>query len=58
MFTFAAVASKTGFTTPAIEMKVTSSDGNRVENVSIAKSGENYIAKREGEPVEKGDPPN
>jgi hypothetical protein len=39
-----------GFTTPAIDMKVTSSDGKRVENVSIAKSGDNYIAKREGEP--------
>ncbi len=39
-----------GFTTAAITMKVTSNDGKRVENVSIAKSGDNYIAKREGEP--------
>jgi hypothetical protein len=39
-----------GFTTPAITMKVTSNEGKRVENISIAKSGDNYIAKREGEP--------
>ncbi|HUE42336.1 MAG TPA: DUF4340 domain-containing protein [Candidatus Sulfotelmatobacter sp.] len=39
-----------GFTTATIQMKVTSNDGKRVENVSIAKSGDNYIAKREGEP--------
>jgi len=39
-----------GFTTAAIEMKVTSNDGKRVENISIAKSGANYIAKRDGEP--------
>ncbi len=39
-----------GFTTAAITMKVTSNDGKRVENVSIAKSGDNYVAKREGEP--------
>ena len=39
-----------GFTTPTITMKVTSNDGKRVENVSIAKSGDTYIARREGEP--------
>jgi hypothetical protein len=39
-----------GFTTPAITMKVSSNDGKRVENVSIAKTGDNYIARREGEP--------
>jgi hypothetical protein len=39
-----------GFTTPAITMKVTSNEGKRVENISIAKSGDNYIARREGEP--------
>ena len=39
-----------GFTTPAITMKVTSNEGKRVQNISIAKSGDNYIAKREGEP--------
>jgi hypothetical protein len=39
-----------GFTTPTIQLKVTSNEGKRVENVSIAKSGDNYIARREGEP--------
>ena len=39
-----------GFTTPAITMKVTSNDGKRIENISISKSGDNYIAKREDEP--------
>jgi hypothetical protein len=39
-----------GFTNATITMKVTSNGGKRVENVSIAKSGDNYIAKREGEP--------
>ena len=39
-----------GFTTPAITIKVTSNGGKRVENISIAKSGANYIARREGEP--------
>jgi hypothetical protein len=39
-----------GFTTPVITLKVTSNGGKRVENISIAKSGDNYIARREGEP--------
>lgn len=39
-----------GFTTPTIEMKVTSNEGKRVDNISISKSGDNYIARREGEP--------
>jgi hypothetical protein len=39
-----------GFTTPTIMMKVTSNDGKRVENISIAKNSDNYIARREGEP--------
>ncbi|HEY2821294.1 MAG TPA: DUF4340 domain-containing protein [Candidatus Acidoferrum sp.] len=41
---------ESGFASATIAMKVTSNDGKRVENVSIAKSGDNYIAKREGEP--------
>jgi len=41
---------ESGFANPAITMKVTSNSGKRVENVSIAKSGDNYIAEREGEP--------
>lgn len=40
-----------GFTTPAIEITVTSSDAKRVDKVLIAKSGETYIAKRENEPA-------
>jgi hypothetical protein len=39
-----------GFANAAITMKVTSNDGKRVENISIAKSGDSYVAKREGEP--------
>jgi len=40
-----------GFTTPAIEVTVTSNDGKRLEKILIAKSGDNYIAKRENEPA-------
>jgi len=39
-----------GFTQPTIDMTVTSNDGKRVEKVSISKTGENYVAKRENEP--------
>jgi hypothetical protein len=38
-----------GFTSPSINMTVTSNDGKRVEKVEIAKAGENYIARREGD---------
>jgi hypothetical protein len=38
------------FTTPAIDLTVSSNDGKRTEKVLIAKSGENYIAKRDNEP--------
>jgi len=40
-----------GFTSPALEVDVTSSDGKRVEKISIAKSGDAYIARRESEPA-------
>lgn len=40
-----------GFSTPTIEITVTSQDGKRVEKVSLAKSGDNYVAKRENESV-------
>jgi len=40
-----------GFTTPAIEIIVTSDSGKRVEKVQIAKNGDNYVAKRENEPA-------
>lgn len=39
----------TGFTSPVIQMTVTSKDGKRVEKVEVAKSGSDYIAKREGD---------
>lgn len=40
-----------GFTQPEIEATVTSNDGKRVEKVAISKSGANYIAKRENDPI-------
>jgi hypothetical protein len=40
-----------GFTTPTVEISVTSQEGKRTEKLSIAKSGDNYIAKRENEPA-------
>lgn len=40
----------TGFTTPEIEICVTSQDGKVTEKVSISKAGDRYIARREGEP--------
>ena len=39
-----------GFSSPSIDVTVTSNEGKRVEKVSIAKSGDRYIAKRENEP--------
>jgi hypothetical protein len=36
-----------GFTSPLMEMTVTSNDGKRVEKIEIAKARDNYIAKRE-----------
>ena len=41
---------ETGFSTPALELTVTSNEGKRTEKVLISKSGESYIAKRENEP--------
>jgi len=40
-----------GFTTPVIDLTVTSNDGKRVEKVSISQSGSDYIARRENEPT-------
>jgi hypothetical protein len=34
-----------------VEISATSKDGKRVEEVLIAKSGDNYIARRENEPA-------
>ena len=42
---------ETGFTSPTIELAVTSDGGKRIENVSIAKAGNTYIAKRENDPT-------
>jgi hypothetical protein len=39
----------TGFSSPATTLIVTSSDGKRVENVQVSKSGNGYMAKRENE---------
>jgi Domain of unknown function (DUF4340) len=39
-----------GYSTPAIELAVTSNDGNRLEHVLVSKNGEQWVAKRESEP--------
>lgn len=38
-----------GFTTPVLDLTVTSNDGKRVEKVLISKDGDAYVAKRENE---------
>jgi Domain of unknown function (DUF4340) len=38
-----------GFASPAINLTVISNDGKLIEKIQIAKSGDNYIAKRENE---------
>ena len=38
-----------GFTTSMIEITVTSNSGKRVERLAIAKTGDNYIARREND---------
>jgi hypothetical protein len=40
-----------GFTTPAIDITVTSNDGKRIEKVLISQAGNQYFAKRENEPA-------
>ena len=40
-----------GYTAPSIQITVVSNDGKTTERVSIAKSGDSYIAKRENEPA-------
>jgi hypothetical protein len=42
----------TGFTTPAIEITVVSNDGKRTEKIQISQSGENFIARRDGDPAQ------
>ena len=40
-----------GFASPTIDLTVTSADAKRVEKVSIARSGDGFIAKRENDPT-------
>jgi hypothetical protein len=40
-----------GFTSPGIDLTVTSDGGKRVEKISIAKVGDHYIARRENDPT-------
>jgi hypothetical protein len=40
----------TGFTTPVIEVAVTSNEGKRTERVAISKTGNDAFARRENEP--------
>ena len=40
-----------GFGAPVLEVIATSNGGKTVEKVSIAKDGDHYVAKREGEPA-------
>jgi hypothetical protein len=40
---------ESGFTTPVLELTVTSNDGKRVEKVQLARKDAAYIARREGE---------
>jgi Domain of unknown function (DUF4340) len=38
-----------GFTQPSLDLTVISNDSKRTEKILVAKNGDNYIAKREGE---------
>jgi hypothetical protein len=40
---------ETGFSAPAIEITVVSNDGKRTEKIQISKSGDNFVAKRDGD---------
>jgi hypothetical protein len=40
-----------GFTSPAIEITVTSNDGKRIEKALLSKDGDAYVAKRDNEPA-------
>ena len=42
---------ESGYTTPVLDITVTSNDGKRVETVNIAKSGSRDLAKRGNEPA-------
>jgi hypothetical protein len=40
-----------GFTSPAIEITITSSGGKRIEKAFLSKNGDAYVAKRDNEPA-------
>lgn len=40
-----------GYANPVLDLSVVSTDGKRTEKVGVAKSGNSWIAKREGEPA-------
>ncbi|HWR52992.1 MAG TPA: DUF4340 domain-containing protein [Bryobacteraceae bacterium] len=42
---------QSGFTTPSLEVSVTSNEGKRTEKVQFANTGKAWIGKREGEPA-------
>jgi hypothetical protein len=42
---------ESGFSAPALELRVTSNETKRVEQVALAKQGDAYLAKRENEPA-------
>jgi hypothetical protein len=42
---------ESGFTTPVMDLTVTSDSGKRIERVFISKNGDRYLAKRENEPA-------
>lgn len=42
---------ETGFSTPVMDLHVTSDGGKRVEMVMLSKNGDKYLAKRENEPA-------
>ena len=39
-----------GFGSPSVEIMVTSNSGKTTEKIGLAKSGDSYVAKRDGEP--------
>lgn len=40
---------ESGFAAPTLQLSITAADGKKVENVSIAKSGDGFLAKREND---------
>jgi hypothetical protein len=42
---------ESGFSSPVLDLTVTSEGGKRIERVQISKQGDSYVAKRENEPA-------